>query len=182
VVEFPVLEDDPYQIDLKKLEPLLEIHNPELIVLGKSMIIYREPVREIVRMISGMKLKPIIHYDMAHVLGLAGPHFQDPFKEGADLVTGSTHKTFFGSQRGMIASNMSEGTEYEELWDAIVRRVFPGSLSNHHLGTLLGLLMAAYEMNFFKPEYQKAVLSNAKAFARALKDQGLKVEGDLNLG
>jgi aminomethyltransferase len=182
VVEFPVLEDDPYQIDLKKLEPLLEIHNPELIVLGKSMIIYREPVREIVRMISGMKLKPIIHYDMAHVLGLAGPHFQDPFKEGADLVTGSTHKTFFGSQRGMIASNMSEGTEYEELWDAIVRRVFPGSLSNHHLGTLLGLLMAAYEMNAFKPEYQKAVLSNAKAFARALKDQGLKVEGDPNLG
>jgi aminomethyltransferase len=52
------------------------------------MIIYREPVREIVRMISGMNPRPIIHYDMAHVLGLAGPHFQDPFKEGADLVTG----------------------------------------------------------------------------------------------
>jgi aminomethyltransferase len=182
VVEFPVLEDDPYQIDLKKLESLLEIHNPELIVLGKSMIIYREPVKEISRMISGMNPKPIIHYDMAHVLGLAGPLFQDPFKEGADLVTGSTHKTFFGPQRGMIASNMSEGTEYEELWDAVVRRVFPGSLSNHHLGTLLGLLMAAYEMNSFKPEYQKAVISNAKAFARALKDQGLKVEGDPNLG
>ena len=55
---------------------------------------------------------------MAHVLGLAGPDFQEPFKEGADIVTSSTHKTFFGSQRGIIASNMSEGTEYEDLWEA----------------------------------------------------------------
>jgi len=77
---------------------------------------------------------------------------------------------------------MSEGTEYEELWEAIVRRVFPGSVSNHHLGTLVGLLLAAYEMNAFKLDYQKAVSSNAKAFARALKDQGLIVEGDSKIG
>jgi aminomethyltransferase len=77
---------------------------------------------------------------------------------------------------------MSEGTEYEELWEAIVRRVFPGSVSNHHLGTLVGLLLAAYEMNVFKQDYQKAVVSNAKGFARALKDQGLMVEGDPKVG
>ncbi len=129
-----------------------------------------------------MQPKPIILYDMAHVLGLAGPYYQEPFKEGADIVTSSTHKTFFGSQRGIIASNMSEGTEYEDLWETILRRVFPGSVSNHHLGTLLGLLMAAYEMNAFKSDYQKAVVSNAKAFARALKDRGLTVEGNPTLG
>jgi len=182
VVEFPVLEDNPYQIDLKKLEDLLGFHKPELIVLGKSMTLHREPVKEIAQMVSGMNPRPILHYDMAHVIGLTGPHFQEPFKEGVDIVTGSTHKTYLGSQRGVIASNMSEGTEYEELWDAIGRRVFPGSLSNHHLGTLLGLLLAAYEMNAFKLDYQKAVISNAKAFARALKDQGLKVEGDPKIG
>jgi len=77
---------------------------------------------------------------------------------------------------------MSEGTEYEDLWETIVRRVFPGSVSNHHLGTLLGLLMAAYEMNAFKSDYQRAVVSNAKAFARALKDHGLTVEGDPRIG
>ena len=38
-------------------------------------------------------------YDMAHVLGLIGDHFQKPFEEGAEIVTGSTHKTFFGPQR-----------------------------------------------------------------------------------
>jgi aminomethyltransferase len=77
---------------------------------------------------------------------------------------------------------MSEGTEYEDLWEAIVRRVFPGSVSNHHLGTLVGLLLAAYEMNAYKLDYQKAVISNAKAFAHALKDQGLMVEGDSRVG
>ncbi|MFH1083922.1 MAG: glycine cleavage system protein T, partial [Pseudomonadota bacterium] len=123
-----------------------------------------------------------IHYDMAHVLGLIGPHFQEPFQEGADIVTGSTHKTFFGPQRGVIGSKMEEGTDYEDLWEAIVRRVFPGSVSNHHLGTLLGLLMAAYEMNIFKSEYQQAVISNAKAFARCLKEQGVVVEGNPEKG
>jgi aminomethyltransferase len=181
-IEFPVLEDDPYQIDLEETKELLELHKPELIILGKSMMIYREPLKELAQMISGMHPKPIILYDMAHVLGLAGPHYQEPFKEGADIVTSSTHKTFFGSQRGVIASNMSEGTEHEDLWETILRRVFPGSVSNHHLGTLLGLLMAAYEMNVFKSEYQKAVISNAKAFARALKDRGMSVEGNPALG
>jgi aminomethyltransferase len=181
-IEFPVLEDDPYQIDLKETKDLLDLHKPEFIVLGKSMMIYREPLKELAQMISGMHPKPIILYDMAHVLGLAGPYYQEPFNEGADIVTSSTHKTYFGSQRGIIASNMSEGTEYEDLWETILRRVFPGSVSNHHLGTLLGLLMAAYEMNAFKSDYQKAVVSNAKAFARALKDRGLAVEGNPALG
>jgi aminomethyltransferase len=181
-IPFPVVKEDPYRIDLKKTKDLFEEHKPELIVLGKSMVIYKEPLREISEMISDMNPKPILLYDMAHVLGLIGPYFQEPFKEGADLVTGSTHKTFFGPQRGVIASNMSEGTEYEELWEAIVRRVFPGSVSNHHLGTLVGLLLAAYEMNTYRLDYQKAVITNAKAFARALKDQGLMVEGDSGIG
>jgi aminomethyltransferase len=77
---------------------------------------------------------------------------------------------------------MAEATEYEDFWQAIVRRVFPGSLSNHHLGTLLGMLLAAYEMNAFKADFQRAIIANAKAFARALKDQGLHVEGNPGLG
>jgi aminomethyltransferase len=181
-IPFPVLKEDLYRIDLLKTKELLDEHKPELIILGKSMVIYKEPVKEIAEMIASMNPKPILLYDMAHVLGLIGPYFQEPFQEGAEIVTGSTHKTFFGPQRGVIASNMSEGTEYEELWEAIVRRVFPGSVSNHHLGTLVGLLLAAYEMNTFKSDYQKAIISNAKAFARFLKEQGVMVEGDPRIG
>ncbi|MCI8680823.1 MAG: glycine cleavage system protein T, partial [Oscillospiraceae bacterium] len=68
------------------------------------------------------------------------------------------------------------------LWETIESRAFPGSVSNHHLGTQLGLLMAAYEMNHFKDAYQKAVVSNAKSFARSLKAAGLDVAGDPAIG
>jgi aminomethyltransferase len=181
VVNFPVLEDNPYKIDVDATRELIVAHQPELIILGKSMIIHREPVREIRAIIDEHSPDCMLMYDMAHVLGLVGPYFQQPFKEGADIVTGSTHKTYFGTQRGIIAVNYTKEDVHYEFWEAIQRRSFPGSVSNHHLGTMLGLLLAAYEMNYFKDEYQKNVVANAKAFARALKDCGLNVAGDPEL-
>ncbi|MBW2252871.1 MAG: glycine cleavage system protein T, partial [Deltaproteobacteria bacterium] len=145
VVNFPVLEDNPYKIDVAACKDIIEEHKPELIIFGKSM---------------------------------TGPHFQQPFKEGADIVTGSTHKTFYGTQRGIIGSDYTVENPCYELWEAIQRRAFPGSVSNHHLGTMLGLLMGTYEMNYFKDEYQRKVHANAKAFAKALKECGLDVAGD----
>lgn len=178
VIRFPVQRDNPYRIDVSQLSDLFEQHKPELVILGKSMIIHREPVADIRRIIDELNLPTLIMYDMAHVLGLVGPYFQQPFLEGADVITGSTHKTFFGTQRGIIAADIEEYDAYYDLWDAITRRTFPGSVSNHHLGTLLGLLMAAYEMNHFKTEYQSQVLSNARAFAMALDDVGMSVAGE----
>jgi len=178
VVNFPVLEDNPFKIDVEAARELIAEHRPELIILGKSMIIHKEPVEEMRAIIDGLELDCMLMYDMAHVLGLVGPYFQQPFKEGADIVTGSTHKTFYGTQRGIAAVNYTAEDLKYEFWEAIQRRAFPGSTSNHHLGTLLGLLLAAYEMNAFKEDYQKNVIANAKAFAAALKDGGLDIAGD----
>jgi aminomethyltransferase len=178
VVNFPVLPENPYQIDVAATRALLAEHRPELIILGKSMTLHREPVAEIRAAMAELNIDGVLMYDMAHVLGLVGPHFQRPFREGADIVTGSTHKTYFGTQRGIIAMNVAPPDLRYPLWEAVQRRTFPGSLSNHHLGTLLGLLLAAYEMNHFKGDYQPAVIANAKAFARALANCGLDVAGD----
>jgi aminomethyltransferase len=178
VVNFPVLPENPYQIDVAAARALMAEHRPELIILGKSMTLHREPVAEIRAALTELNIDGVLMYDMAHVLGLVGPHFQRPFREGADIVTGSTHKTYFGTQRGIIAMNVACQDLRYPLWEAVQRRTFPGSLSNHHLGTLLGLLLAAYEMNHFKDVYQPAVIANAKAFARALADCGLDVAGD----
>ncbi|MEA3420319.1 MAG: hypothetical protein U9Q97_01425 [Acidobacteriota bacterium] len=177
VISFPVLKENPYKPDLEKLGELVEFYKPELIVFGKSMFIYQEPVSFVYNLIKDWEIKPVIMYDMAHVLGLYGA-FQKPLEEGANCVTGSTHKTFFGPQRGLIIGNFPKGSPLRKLWLDIRSRAFPGSTSNHHLGTLLALLMAAYEMNEFKEEYQEKICSNAKAFARALKDKGIPVEGD----
>lgn len=178
VVNFPVLVDNPYQVDVPATLELIDKYRPELIIFGKSMVLHKEPVAEIRQFLDDQGLDAVLMYDMAHVLGLLGPHFQRPFSEGADLVTGSTHKTFFGTQRGVVGSCFRQNESRYELWEAVIRRSFPGSVSNHHLGTLLGLLVATYEMNYFKDAYQPKVIANAKAFARALKECAMNVEGD----
>lgn len=177
VIHFPVRDDNPYKPDTEKLGELLENHKPELLVFGKSMFIYQEPVAFVSRLVADWENPPVIMYDMAHVLGLYGA-FQTPLEEGAHLVTGSTHKTFFGPQRGLIAGHFPKGSDLRPFWLNIKNRAFPGSTSNHHLGTLLALLMASYEMNAFKDAFQGDVRSNAKAFARALQKAGIAVEGD----
>lgn len=178
VVNFPVLKDNIFKIDVEETKKVIDEYRPEFIIFGKSMVIHKEPVAEIRKHVDDMGLETTIMYDMAHVLGIAGDYFQKPFEEGAEIVTGSTHKTFFGPQRGLVAMNYKEDELKYGLWETVERRAFPGSVSNHHLGTQLGLLMAAYEMNEFKDSYQKAVITNAKSFAKALKAEGLNVCGD----
>ena len=181
VYHFPGLKDNPYKTDNSKLRELIEIAKPELIIFGKSMFIYKEPVKYVYELTKNITPRPILMYDMAHTLGLYGA-FQDPLAEGVDVVTGSTHKTFFGPQRGVIVSNMAEGSGLEKLWDDIKSRALPGSTSNHHLGTLLALLVASYEMNYFKKKFQTQVMANARAFAKALNERGVTVEGDATDG
>jgi aminomethyltransferase len=178
LVNFPVLHDNTFKIDTTETIRLIDEYRPELIVFGKSMVLHKEPVAEIRKAVDELGVETTIMYDMAHVLGLVGKYFQDPFAEGVEFVTGSTHKTFFGTQRGVIASDYETSDAKYELWETVESRIFPGSVSNHHLGTLLGLLMAAYEMNHFKDEYQKNVIENAKSFARSLADAGVDVAGD----
>ncbi|MBN1272657.1 MAG: hypothetical protein JXB26_10360 [Candidatus Aminicenantes bacterium] len=177
VVHFPVRKDNPYKPDTEKLAEILDSHKPELLIFGKSMFIYQEPVEFVSGLVQSWENPPVLMFDMAHVLGLYGA-FQAPLKEGAHIVTGSTHKTFFGPQRGLVVGSFPKGSPLRPLWLNIKNRAFPGSTSNHHLGTLLALLLASYEMNAFKDAFQADVRNNAKAFARALYEAGIPVEGD----
>jgi aminomethyltransferase len=185
---FPVLPDNPYMIDVDRTGEAIRQTDPRLIVVGKSMVLNPEPVREISQLLDVIYNgregeRPILMYDGAHVMGLLRPDgLQEPLKEGADILTGSLHKTYPGTQRGMIASNMDPGSRYEGLWNAIVAREFPGLHSNHHLGTLVAMLGAAYEMREYGDAYQQKVRSNAKAFASSLANYGIQVEGDPDAG
>lgn len=183
VEHFPFQLDNPHRIDVQATKELIGRTRPELIVFGRSVIIHTEPISEIAEFIHGEfgrdnPARPIIHYDAAHVLGLLGPYFQEPFAEGADFVTGSTHKTYFGPQRGVVLGNFEPSSVFQPLWAFVESRAFPGHVSNHHLGTMLGLLGATYEMLEFKDDYPKQVIANARAFARALSDNGMALEGD----
>lgn len=86
-----------WQINLEKTLEMLSKDKPELIMLGASLIVYPVPIKEIAELVHSYG--GLVAYDGSHVLGLlAGQQFQDPLREGADLLFGSTHKTFPGPQ------------------------------------------------------------------------------------
>ena len=169
IVDFPFTPDG-YHLDVDAAISLIKKIHPKLLILGKSLFLFPEPVRELKEVCQDNGT--IIIYDGAHVLGLiAGGKFQDPLGEGADLVTASTHKTFFGTQRGLILSNFKQ-----KEWEKIDKGAFPGSSSNHHLDTLVGLAITAYEMLDFGAEYADQVVRNAKFLGQKLYDRGFKVQ------
>jgi glycine hydroxymethyltransferase len=169
IIDIP-LTTDGYHMDLGKTIYLIEKAKPKMIVLGKSLFLFPEPVAEITEVCQKYKCR--IMFDAAHVLGLiAGKRFQRPLKEGAFLMTASTHKTYFGSQRGIILSNMDE-----EYWRKIDRGAFPGSSSNHHLDTLAQIAICNYEMMEFGEQYAEDTIKNAKALAAALDKYGFDVQ------
>jgi len=143
---------------------------PKLVMFGASVFPFPHPVKELADAIH--EVGGIVGYDAAHVAGLiAGGCFQDPLREGADVMTLSTHKTLFGPQHGGIVS-------WEKYADKIKRAVFPGLVSNHHLHALAGVAVACAEMLAFGKEYCQQVIRNAKALGQALYERGFKVLGE----
>lgn len=168
------LTPDHYHVDGQKTIELIDQLNPQLVVMGKSLFLFPEPVAEVAAF---CKTKDIpLLYDGAHVLGLvAGGQFQDPLHEGATWMTGSTHKTFPGPQRGVILGNMDEATA-KKFWPAADRGVFPGSSSNHHLNTLPALVVATREMQQYGRAYAAQIVRNAQALGQSMDELGTPVE------
>lgn len=165
---------DGYHTDAPKSIDLIEKTNPKLVLLGKSLFLFPEPVKEIAEVCRAKHI-PVL-FDGAHVLGLIlGEQFQDPFREGSHFITASTHKTFPGPQRGVVLGNL-ETEEELKWWTRIDRGIMPGSSSNHHLHTLPGLLVTIREMKEHGKAYAAQTVSNAQALGAALTDEGVEVE------
>jgi glycine hydroxymethyltransferase len=170
---FPLAEDG-YHLDVEKSIDLIEQASPRLIVLGKSLFLFPEPLPELAAVCKEKGI-PIL-FDAAHVFGLiVGGQFQDPWREGATWVTASTHKTFPGPQRGVIVSDLEPDDE-ARYWPPADRGVFPGSSSNHHLHTLPALVAATREMQEHAASYAGQIVANAQALGHALEAEGIPVE------
>lgn len=170
ILELPRLPDG-YRLDAAKAREMIRAERPRIVVLGRSLFLFPEPVTEIKE--ACVEASAVLFYDASHVLGLiAGGAFQDPLGEGCDLIAASTHKTYFGPQRGMLASRGKD----EEFWKPIDRAVFPGVTSNHHLFSLPSLHAASLEVREFGAAYAQAVVRNARALGAALHKRGLRVD------
>jgi len=166
------IDKEKLNIDLEKARKQILKINPKLIILGGSVILFPQPIKEIKKICQKTGTKII--YDAAHVFGLiTAGFFQKPLKEGADIITSSTHKTFPGPQGGLILGNVDEETRKK-----IQRKVFPGVLSNHHLHRIPALYITLMEMKKFGKDYASQIIKNAKTLAKELFDLGFDVFGE----
>jgi glycine hydroxymethyltransferase len=145
---------------------------PRLVMFGGSVLPFPHPVKELAEFFH--EQGATVCYDAAHVAGLiGGGQFQDPLKEGVDVMTLSTHKTLFGPQGGAILSKSIHQ-------DTLKKAVFPATVSNHHLHHVAGKAIALAEMLEFGKEYSKQVVSNSQTLAQTLSDKGFNVLGKKN--
>ncbi len=169
-IQMPVIPDE-VNVDPDEAASLIRRTAPKMVVLGASVIIFPHPVREVAE--AAKEVGARVVFDAAHVLGLiAGKVYPNPLKEGADVVSTSTHKTFPGPQGGAIL------TSDEMLYKRVSKIVFPVFVSNHHLHRLAALGVAALEMKKFGRDYAEQMVKNARRLAEALHSTGFKVLGE----
>jgi glycine hydroxymethyltransferase len=165
-IYFP-FDRDAMNIIPGKTRQLIRRRNPELTIFGSSTITFPYPIKSSVpRDYEGYTI-----YDGSHVMGLiAGGVFQDPLREGCSLLMGSTHKTLFGPQGGLIVSNN------EQVFGAVSSKIFPGIVDNIHLNRVACLAYALAELLNFGKAYADQVVKNSKALAKSFDELGVKVK------
>ncbi|MGB9713806.1 MAG: serine hydroxymethyltransferase [Candidatus Bathyarchaeales archaeon] len=165
-VPFP-FSKDKMNINIEEAKGTIKRVKPKMIVFGASLITFPHPVRELAE--TARESGAIVGYDGSHVLGLiAGGEFQDPLREGACALFGSTHKTFFGPQGGIILADKEHGEILKE-------RIYPAFVDNAHWNRIAALTMALAEMKSFGKAYAKQVIANSQVLAKALYDYGFPV-------
>jgi glycine hydroxymethyltransferase len=155
-------------IDYDEVRRLALEHRPKIIVAGGSAysrIIDFKKFREIADEVGAYLV-----VDMAHFAGLVAAGLYPNPLEYAHVVTSTTHKTLRGPRGGLILTND------EELYKAINKAIFPGIQGGPLMHVIAAKAVCFKEAltEEFK-EYQKQVVANAKALAKALEERGLRI-------
>ncbi|MGP8075871.1 MAG: serine hydroxymethyltransferase [Thermoplasmata archaeon] len=139
---------------------------PSAVILGQSFFLFPYPLRAIAE--EAHAHDALVFYDASHVLGLiAGGGFQDPLREGADVMYGSTHKSFFGPQGGLLVTDRED--LFSQLDPALVWRIF----DNAHWNRIAALGQTLLEFERVGAEYARTVVANSKALGKALAGREL---------
>ena len=158
------LDPETEMIDFDNVRELALKHKPKLIVAGASAYprtIYADKFREIADEVGA-----ILMVDMAHIAGLVAAGLHPNPMEYVDIVTSTTHKTLRGPRGGLILCK-------EKYAKAIDKAIFPGTQGGplmHIIAAKAVCFKEAMEPEF--KEYQKQVIANAQALARALENKG----------
>jgi glycine hydroxymethyltransferase len=171
-VTYKMKNPDTGEIDYEDLRKVAKKEKPKIILAGfsaYSRTLDYKKFAEIAREVGAIAVA-----DMAHIAGLiAGGALRNPFLDGFDIITTTTHKTLRGPRGGMILTR-----EDEEIAKKIDRAIFPGTQGGPHMHTIAGKAVAfgeALTPSFKK--YAKQILKNAKAMEKVFKKNKIRMIG-----
>lgn len=163
-VEYGVDPQD-HRINYEDVRAKALEHKPKLIVAGASAYprtIDFAKFREIADEVGAYFM-----VDMAHIAGLVAAGLHPNPVPYAHFVTSTTHKTLRGPRGGLILCK-------EEFAKAIDKSVFPGVQGGPLMHVIAAKAVAfgeALQPDF--KDYAARIVANARAFAEALKAEGL---------
>ncbi len=178
-----MVKEDTGLVDYDQMETLALEHKPKLIIGGASAY-SRDWDYKRMRQIAD-KIGALLMIDMAHPAGLIAAGLLNNPLEYAHIVTSTTHKTLRGPRGGIILI----GKDFENPWGLTTPKgeikmmsalldsaVFPGQQGGplEHVVASKAVAFGEALAPEFK-EYQKQVIVNAKAMAKAFVYLGYKV-------
>jgi glycine hydroxymethyltransferase len=171
-VRYKMKDPDTGEIDYEDLRRVALEKKPKIILAGFSAysrtLDYKKFV-EIAREIGAVTMA-----DMAHIAGLiAAGVLRNPFDDGFDIITSTTHKTLRGPRGGIILTR-----ENEEIAKKIDKSIFPGIQGGPHMHTIAAKAVAFGEAMTLKfKKYAKQILKNAKAMEEVFHKNKIRMIG-----
>jgi len=158
------------RFDYEEIRKIAKECHPRLIIVGASA--YPRTIDFLAWRKIADEVGAYLLADVAHIIGLivAGLH-PDPVPY-ADVVTATTQKTLRGPRGGLILCRQKYAS-------AIDKAVFPGIQGGPFMHVIAAKAVCFKEAS--QPEfksYQRQIISNAKALAEVLKEEGFRLVSD----
>ncbi len=158
-----------WNIDIEKFEKKVKSYKPDTVVLGASYMLFPYDLKYIKEI--SQKYSFSIIYDASHIMGLiVGKNFQNDIFENSDLVYGSTHKSFFGPQGGILLTNN------DEIFEKVRKNIVWRTMDNYHLNRIAALVQAMEEMKRHSINYSNRVIENSKYLAKLLDEKNFGIK------
>lgn len=171
-VRYKMKDVNTGEIDYEHLRQVALEHKPKIILAGFSAYSRELDYAKFVEIAKEVGAYTVA--DMAHIAGLiAGGVARNPFADGFDVITTTTHKTLRGPRGGMILTR-----ENEEIATKINKAVFPGLQGGPHMNLVAAKAVAFGEAQqpSFKV-YAAQILKNAKAMEAVFRDANIRMLG-----
>jgi len=171
-VTYKMKDPNTGEIDYDALREVALREKPKIILAGFSAYSRELDYKKFVDI--AHEVGAVTVADMAHIAGLiAGGVVRNPFDDGFDIITTTTHKTLRGPRGGMILVR-----EDEELIKKINKAVFPGLQGGPHMNHIAGKAVAFGEaLNPKFKDYAQQILKNAKAMEEVFLNNDIRLIG-----